>query len=59
MVQLTNPLTQEAMVDHNGNHRCLIEKNVPMAFILTSRWQDGGESLWIERNGLCSNQSAV
>ena len=29
------------MADHDGNHRCLIEKNDPKAFILTSRWQDG------------------
>ena len=29
-------------------HRCLIEKNVPMALILPSRWKDGAESLGIE-----------
>ena len=29
-------------------HRCLIEKNVPIALILPSRWQDGAESLGIE-----------
>ena len=35
-------------------HRCLIEKNVPMALILPSRWQDGSESLGIERTScLC------
>ena len=26
-----------------------MEKNVPIAFILPSRWQDGAESLGIER----------
>ena len=26
-------------------HRCLVEKNVPTAFILPSRWQDGTYSL--------------
>ena len=36
------------MADHDGNHRCLIEKNVPIAFILPNRWQDGAESLGIE-----------
>ena len=36
------------MADHDGNHRCLIEKNVPIALILPSRWQDGAESLGIE-----------
>ena len=36
------------MANHFGNHRCLVEKNVPIAFILPSRWQDGAESLWIE-----------
>ena len=34
------------MADHYRNHRCLIEKNVPIAFIFPSRWQD--ESLGIE-----------
>ena len=28
--------------------RCLIEKNVPIAFILQSRWQNGAESLGME-----------
>ena len=37
------------MADHDGNHRCLVEKNVPIAFILPGRWQDGAESLGIER----------
>ena len=36
------------MVDHDGNHRCLVEKNVPIALILPSRWPDGAESLGIE-----------
>ena len=30
------------MADHDGNHRCLAEKNVPIA------WQDVAESLGIE-----------
>ena len=33
------------MANHDGNHRCLAEKNVPIALILPSRWQDGAESL--------------
>ena len=33
------------MADHDGNHKCLVEKNVPISLILTSRWQDGAESL--------------
>ena len=37
------------MADHGGNHRCLVEKNVPIAFILPSRWQDSAESLGMER----------
>ena len=33
------------MADHVGNHRCLTENIVPIAFILpTGRWQDGAES---------------
>ena len=37
------------MVSHfDYKHRCLVEKNVPIAFILPSRWQDGAESLGIE-----------
>ena len=36
------------MADHDGNHRCLKEKNVPIAFILPSRLRDGAESLGIE-----------
>ena len=36
------------MVDKDGNYRCCVEKNVPIAFILPSRWQDGAESLGIQ-----------
>ena len=36
------------MADYDGNHRCLIEKNVPIVFILPSRWQDSVESLEME-----------
>ena len=36
------------MANHDGNHRCLVEKNVTMALIFPSRWQDGAESLGIE-----------
>ena len=36
------------MADHDGNHRCLLEKNVPIVLILPSRWWDGAESLGIE-----------
>ena len=36
------------MADHDGKHRCLVEKNVPTALILTSRCRDGAESLGIE-----------
>ena len=36
------------MADHDGNHRCLVQKNVPIAFILPSRWQDSAESLGME-----------
>ena len=36
------------MADCNGNHRCHIEKNVPIALILPSRWQDGAESVEME-----------
>ena len=36
------------MADHDGNHTCLVEKNVPIALILPSRWQDGGESLGMD-----------
>ena len=31
-----------------GDHRCHIEKNVPIVFILPSRWQNGAESLGSE-----------
>ena len=38
------------MVSHfNYKHRCLIEKNVPIALIIPSRWQCGAESPGIER----------
>ena len=44
------------MADHYGNHRCIAEKNVPIAFILPSRWQDGAESLGIETTScLCKS----
>ena len=33
------------MADHDGNHRCLVDKNVPKMLILPSRWQDGAESV--------------
>ena len=36
------------MANHDGNNRCLTEKNVPTALILPSRWPDGAESLGIE-----------
>ena len=36
------------MVGHfDYKHRCLVEQNVPMVFILPSRWQDGEESVVI------------
>ena len=37
------------MSDHNGNPSYLVEKNVPIVFILTSRCQNGAETLGIER----------
>ena len=36
------------MADRYRNHRCHMEKNVPKALILPSRWQDGAESLGIK-----------
>ena len=36
------------MADNDGNHRCLVEKNVPIVLILSSRWQDGAESLGMD-----------
>ena len=37
-------------------HRCLEEKNVPIGLILSSRWQDGAESLGIDcTSRLCLN----
>ena len=45
------------MDGHYGNHRCHVEKNDPIAFILPSRWQDGAESLGIETTScLCSDK---
>ena len=42
------------MADHDENCRCLVEKNVPIALILPSRWQDGAESLGMENTScLC------
>ena len=39
---------------------CLMEKNVPIAFILSSRWQDGAESLGIECTScLCTNAPSL
>ena len=41
-------------------HRCLVEKNVPIALILPSRWQDVAESLGIERTScLCSRPTSL
>ena len=38
------------MVSHfDYKHRCHIEKNIPIALIFPSRWQDGAESLRMER----------
>ena len=42
------------MADHDGNHRCLTEKNVPIALILSSRWHDGAESLGMETTSCVS-----
>ena len=36
------------MADHDGNHRCLVEKNVPIALMASSRWRYGAKSLGIE-----------
>ena len=36
------------MANYDGNHRYFVEKNVPIALILPSRWQDSAESLGIE-----------
>ena len=36
------------MVEHDGNHGCLVEKKVPIALVLPSRWLDCAESLGIE-----------
>ena len=48
------------MANHDGNHKCIVEKNVPTALILPSRWQDGAESLGIETTScLCNDLIAV
>ena len=36
------------IADHDGNHRCLVETNVPIVLILPSKLQDGAESLGME-----------
>ena len=36
------------MADHDGNHSCVVEKNVPIPFILHNRCQNGTESLGME-----------
>ena len=36
------------MPDHDGNHRCLVEKNVPIAFIFPIRCQEDAESQGME-----------
>ena len=42
------------MANHDGNHRYLVEKNVPIALILPSRWHNGAKSLGMERTSyLC------
>ena len=47
------------MVGHfDYKHRCLVEKNVPIALILPSKWQDGAESLGMEHT-CCLWQSTV
>ena len=35
--------------NHDGKHKCLVEKNVPIALILPTRWRGGAESLGMER----------
>ena len=48
------------MADHDGHHRCLKEKNVPIALILPSRLQDGVESLGMETTScLCQKHYAA
>ena len=37
------------MADHDGNHRCFVEKNVPIVFIFPRRWWDGAECLGIDQ----------
>ena len=31
------------MANHDGNHRSLVEKNVPIALILPRKWEDAAE----------------
>ena len=42
------------MADNDGNHRCLVEKNVSILLILPSRWQYGAESLGMETTSCLS-----
>ena len=46
------------MADHDGNHKCLAEKNVPVVLILPSKLQDGVESLGMETTS-CLGQDCV
>ena len=39
MVHYETAVFTVKLADHYGNHRCHVEKNVPMAFILPSRFQ--------------------
>ena len=36
------------MANHDGNHRSLVEKNVPIALILPRKSEDGAECLGME-----------
>ena len=48
------------MADHDGIHRCLVKKNVPIALIFPSRWQDGAESLGMETTScICQKVGAT
>ena len=40
------------IADHDENHWCLVEKNVPIALILPTRWQDAAESLGMETSSV-------
>ena len=47
------------MVGHvDCKHSCLVDNNVPIAFVLASRWRDGAESLGIETTS-CLWQQAI